>query len=589
MKRLAAAAGALILLAAMAILSRPSHARSGSRRGAITAGLLALLLATPVLALTETPPAPSASPSAEDAWHLANVEDPAPLGLREIVAWDHGFAALGWPRNAAMDDQGRTVPVWLSEDGATWRRSEQPIRLPSRTAIAMELAALDGDLLAFGSDGRRLLVWRSDDGQRWRRLSDRPALDGKGIPRDLPYLGVMGAATANGRVVVSGQYGAPGDTAPIGRVWSSRDGRSWRFTTPDTPGGWPIYGLEAGPDGFLGMALDARGCHDVGGASVRSGDGLDWERATRARRVCGLQAVVYDEHTDAFYATTFENQHGAVLRSEDRRSWEEVHELSTELDGRSLTLVPYALHAADGVIAVLGEGSTIDAEDNTIDHAFAAVSADGEDWHTTVDWPATSADHRASALGHDRLVVATGSGLWYVDLADLGVEVTAPIPGSDARPASVAGTWRKLPESPFGAALGDGVWAGDQMIVSAYGTKRIAGYGPRDKTWTRYPNAPYELYGGSLTWTGTESPGPNRRDRLRRRAAGAARARSGPADLARAGTAVRGGSAPRLGRGPAHRCVRHGDRPLRRGGRRVDPTAGSAARCRWGHRPRLDR
>lgn len=73
-----------------------------------------------------------------------------------------------------------------------------------------------------------------------------------------------------------------------------------------------------------------------------------------------------------------------------------------------------------------------------------------------------------------------------------------------ASAASVGGTWRKLPESPFGAALGNGVWAGNQMIVTAFDTKRIAGYDPRTKTWTRYPNAPYDLGLSPLVWTGQE-------------------------------------------------------------------------------------
>lgn len=74
-----------------------------------------------------------------------------------------------------------------------------------------------------------------------------------------------------------------------------------------------------------------------------------------------------------------------------------------------------------------------------------------------------------------------------------------------ARRERIEGTWRSLPESPFGAALGSGVWAGDQMIVTTYGRKRIAGYDPRTKRWTRYPGAPYVLQGfGPLTWTGQE-------------------------------------------------------------------------------------
>ena len=107
-------------------------------------------------------------------------------------------------------------------------------------------------------------------------------------------------------------------------------------------------------------------------------------------------------------------------------------------------------------------------------------------------------------MGDDRLVVATGSGLWYVDLADLGVEATAPDPWV-RRPTRVCrGHLAQAARVPFGAALGDGVWAGDQMIVSAYGTKRIAGYGPRQDLDPLSERSSYELYGGSLTWTGTE-------------------------------------------------------------------------------------
>ena len=377
-------------------------------RRATLASLLALVMAAPVLAQDD---ASTPSPVEPGAWQVATVSGGPVPGFRAIVPWDGGFAALGWPANAAMEDQSRDVPVWLSEDGSEWQASEYPIRLPSNRGMATHLVAVDGELMAFGSAGQRLFVWASEDGQRWQRS----ALRAVGLPKGYGVQ-VADAAAAGGRVVVSGLYGMAGDNPWFGRGWASDDGQDWRSSPTDDP----VFGLGAGPEGFIGTVW-GRVCKATRAVPVRSADGLDWRPLRRPGRTCDLQAVAYDEHSDRYFATTFKTPRGAVLRS-DGGEWQEVLELDPEFAGTPLTMVPRALHVRDGVIAVVGEGDRIDAEDNEISHPFVAISDDGTDWHLSVGWPDEDASHRASAIGHSRLVVAAGGQVWYADLADLGVE-----------------------------------------------------------------------------------------------------------------------------------------------------------------------
>ena len=360
---------ATILAAFVLAMSSPVGAQPGPPEPTATAAVPAT-------------PTTAGLPDETGAWRLASIEEGAARWFQQIIPWDEGFAALGYPRRVGLEDQARTVRVWLSADGADWRRAAHPIRLPSRSARASSLVAFDGGLMAIGSQGRRLLVWRLTEDERWQRLPDRPAFGARGIPRGRGYgLEVYDADAVDGRLIVGGVYIHAGDSPVFGRLWATDDGRSWTAAIPDAWDERPVGNIGPGRRSFMGTIGDARGCRSSGQAMLHSRDGLSWQRIPGVRRVCGMGAVAYEPRSEAYYATSFRNHRAAILASTDRRTWDETFALEAELSDSPLELVPTAFHVDRGAVAVIAEARTYDEDEDVVYHAYAAASTDGQEWY----------------------------------------------------------------------------------------------------------------------------------------------------------------------------------------------------------------
>ncbi len=162
-----------------------------------------------------------------DGLSWVRVEDPALGGdggqqLGDVVAWEGGLVAVGG------DDSGPDADgvVWVSADGLSWTRVEHPALGGVDNQYIAGVAVWNGGLVAVGlhnSDGAwDGAVWMSDDGVSWTRVDD-PDLGGAG---DQWMAEVV--AWEGGLVAVGSQLGDDWDAA----AWRSTDGMSWTSTYP---------------------------------------------------------------------------------------------------------------------------------------------------------------------------------------------------------------------------------------------------------------------------------------------------------------------------------------------------------------------
>lgn len=417
---------AAVLLLPLGVVT--GHLRPGPR---IVATVMAAVLASAVVSVSVHAQSPSPGPALSDpepgtAWQRATVDGQVEAPFRTVVRWRGGFAAIGWPDKAYTKKQGLDVPVWLSTDGSEWTPAPS-IELPSKRADVTHLAAVQGGIMAFGSQGTRLLVWSSIDGRRWRREND-PTHAAVGLPPAIPYgLAVEGAVAGHGWIVVSGSYATPGDNTIYSRVWTSSDWHTWHSAIPRMPYQNIVNSLGVGPRGYFGLKPTNRqpkGCDDGAPVPVSSSDGLDWRVVPRSRAICGAHSLAFDKTMAAYFVSTWssEDEPSRVLRSRNRKRWHEVFTGPTEIDGRRWDMGAGTVLAQDGVIAIVGEGDVyLVEEDHDVSVPWLLISDNGRTWRFDVAWPGPDEQSGVSsaALGHDRLVVVAGNRAWYANVSDL--------------------------------------------------------------------------------------------------------------------------------------------------------------------------
>ena len=187
------------------------------------------------------------------------------------------LVALGGTRAGDASDEGRDRVLWLSEDGASWRRVSGAALPPFGSVFVNGLAGGPAGYVAWGIDGTTAAIFHSPDGATWTRSAADPSFDGAQVGDIRAYRGgfvAIGAHRAapppGGPIVVGGP-----DTSTAAAWWSP-DGRSWRPAGIDAGSG--LGSLQVGATGLF--SLGSSGCGGCVGPSVvwRSTDGRQWTR-----------------------------------------------------------------------------------------------------------------------------------------------------------------------------------------------------------------------------------------------------------------------------------------------------------------------
>jgi hypothetical protein len=232
-------------------------------------------------------------------------------------------AGGGKARFVAAGYSGHDAAVWISNDGATWQKSQVGLGGPGDQVISginggKQWTAVGRDTSGGDADAA---VWTSADGRTWVRVKD-PALGG---PGDQVIYRVTG--TKFGQIAV-GSDSRNGDADAA--VWIHQSG-AWREVTGGPLGGTGNqvgYRVRA-----IGGKLVAVGTDDAGGdldaAVWVSADSVSWLRVPDptgqlgGRGDQGLLDLVPSGTgmVAGGFATGTEGKDGAVWRSADGVTW----------------------------------------------------------------------------------------------------------------------------------------------------------------------------------------------------------------------------------------------------------------------------
>jgi hypothetical protein len=245
----AAAAAALVLVGAVALLSRAIESE------------------TPV-ATTDPLSSSTLSRVPHDEAVFGGGGDGAMLS---VTAGGPGFVAVGFA--------GSDAAAWTSPDGTTWSRIPQDERVFGVQLIQRMNSVTAGGpgLVAVGSEGAfgpaglgTAAVWTSVDGVTWSRVAHDEAVFGGEGPLE------MVSVTAGGSGLVA--VGSAGSDAA---VWTSPDGITWSRVPHDEAvfggeGSSTMRGVTAGGPGLV--AVGSAGSTDRDAAVWTSPDGITWSR-----------------------------------------------------------------------------------------------------------------------------------------------------------------------------------------------------------------------------------------------------------------------------------------------------------------------
>lgn len=274
------------------------------------------------------------------------------------------------------------------------------------------LVEADGRLVAVGSrDGQPLAWWSDDGGATW---TGRSMVAPQPVPAEGAAVAPRVVAASGSRVVAAGFWLNADGSAILGpAVWVSPDGRFWE--AHDLSGAMPGATLDAivgTSDGFyaVGHASDSQPF-----GWWRSGDGVSWELLD----VGGLPSLAVLPPAVAWRpdVTLVAGGHGGgrmarpgIWAADPLPTFGGTLEFEETFDDEETWGWITALADADyGFVAV---GQTVDAADDpTLSHLGAWISADGRSWHQlAIDSPVGTG---ASA------VAANGSGAAILGRSEL--------------------------------------------------------------------------------------------------------------------------------------------------------------------------
>jgi hypothetical protein len=141
-----------------------------------------------------------------------------PAEVSAVVRTPDGYVAVGWLRIGDGALGGWRATSWRSSDGRAW--DQVPLASDGSTTSAVDLAVVDGDLVALANSDRAPLVWRSEDGgATWQRHD--VLVDGAPARASLTALEVEGGVL----VAAATEETDRGSAALVAR--STDGGRTW--------------------------------------------------------------------------------------------------------------------------------------------------------------------------------------------------------------------------------------------------------------------------------------------------------------------------------------------------------------------------
>lgn len=302
----------------------------------------------------------------------------SPYATRDLVSWDHGYAALG------SSSAGKDV-LLTSPDGETWTRV---------TAVQNPtfMAAGPGGLVVVEQGSTADTIWTSADGKQWRDA---------GPPSGVSLIQSI-AGTASG-LVATGMLGPNS----FGVVFSA-DGVSWAPAAFKEGAAWDELGVYAGQGRFFVIGGNSQTRE---GGMWWSDDGRKWTRSSWTGFLAGA-------------ISTIEFGSGGMLSWTSSGIGDSVIEMEVSHDGGKTWLkdpafgplgsLPFPGPASRESNGSIGSNGSIFLAVNT--QGLAWTSSDGLSWKQ-VQWNRPEWDHGTRdtfiVLPRGVMVDFAGSNLSY--------------------------------------------------------------------------------------------------------------------------------------------------------------------------------
>lgn len=276
----------------------------------------------------------------------------------------------------------------------------------------------DSGYVAGGAQGRDASVWVSPDGETWEKADDPAGVftGAVGQHGDSAFREIRGFASKDGRTIAAGFEAVgdrPGGSRPFNQidwmqldssaaVWFTDDGTVWQRVEHDPE----VFGSD-GPNRMLSVAATDDWFLAVGDGAWRSSDGVAWERL--ASPPARLWDVIAEGN--AFMAAgpdPADAQTPGIWSSLDGTVWTKAVVDTPRLDsGVAHRARAYALTATDtGFLAagVLGNDGSLDG--------IVWRSSDGSHWEVAERAPLGKWEWMAGIAAEGTRAVAVGTQEW---------------------------------------------------------------------------------------------------------------------------------------------------------------------------------
>lgn len=218
---------------------------------------------------------------------------PNSISLAGVASTTHGIVAVGAEQSA----DSFVAAVWLSADGATWRR----VAHDADAFGELHPAATPGDTVGYAMSS--IVEFRGT------------------------LVAVGGRLDSH--LLQQGETGYPGSTSVVEPVvWTSANGTNWkRQTLPSTPGNNAgIMAVAAGPSGLLAVGSTYQTSTSSAATEVwHSDDALTWTRGkfplASGPRFDGLSANAIVAFNDQFAAVGTDDGHATAWITRDGSTW----------------------------------------------------------------------------------------------------------------------------------------------------------------------------------------------------------------------------------------------------------------------------
>jgi hypothetical protein len=335
-----------------------------------------------------------------------------------------GFTAVGFAGTGQGYFGLHQGVVWTSTDGMSWQQTMDPAFLDVSPS---NVVAMGNDVYLFGqfetcSDvlddectedpNAGLVIFKSTSGGAWQQLAQTT---------DIIKAEFDGVTVWNNTLVA---WGAAGDDNGTTTVWTSPDGLTWTPTT-GIANLDPVDSMAAGGPGLVAFGSQfVSSVEDTQLVAVSSTDGTHYT-STQAPPVTGASVIDMAAGPGGIagvgYASSDESPSvGLAVFSADGANWSQAIANDNSFDN---ALINNVFSSGTGYVGV---GSTINADDMTLQMGRVWASADGKSWSSLGDFGGTFNQYGDSALGPQGLVIFTED---EEDANDQGTDVKSTING----------------------------------------------------------------------------------------------------------------------------------------------------------------